>query len=139
MATRVLVPMDDSEMAARALEVAIETYPNAHLTVLHVAGGASPMMGHAAAIALADDPEAEAREQAADVFDRAAEIATAHDREIETIVELGSAGRAICNRAADVDAVVIGSHGGSLADQLFVGNVAKQVVRHAPVPVMVVR
>lgn len=37
------------------------------------------------------------------------------------------------------DAVVIGSHGGSVVDRLIVGNVARKVFRNSPVPVVVAR
>jgi nucleotide-binding universal stress UspA family protein len=41
--------------------------------------------------------------------------------------------------AEGYDTVVVGSHGGSLADRLFVGNVTEKVFRRSPVPVTVVR
>jgi len=53
-------------------------------------------------------------------------------------VAVGSPARAILNRVDDYDAVVVGSHGGSLADRLLVGNVAQSVFRRSPVPVTVV-
>ena len=90
-------------------------------------------------LALEDDLEAAAEERAKEVFDRAREIAAEHDVEISTVVRVGQPTRAILNRADDFDAVVIGSHGGSVADRLYVGNVAQKVFRRAPVPVIVVR
>lgn len=36
MTSRVLVPMNGSEMAEKALEFALETYPDAEITVLNV-------------------------------------------------------------------------------------------------------
>jgi nucleotide-binding universal stress UspA family protein len=139
MISRILVPMDDSEMARRALEYALENHPDAEVTVLHVAGGPSPMGGSATGLALADDPEAAARERAEEVFGRARELAAEHGVELDTDVRLGHPIRAILNRAADFDAVVIGSHSGSVNDRLFVGNVAQKVFRRSPVPVIVVR
>ena len=139
MIDRILVPMDDSEMAERALTYALENHPDADITVLHVAGEPSSMWGVATGIALEDDLEAAAEEKAAPVFDRAREMAAACDVEVETSVQLGSPVRAILNAAEDADAVVVGTHGGSLADRLFVGNVAQKVVRQSPVPVVVVR
>ena len=47
--------------------------------------------------------------------------------------------KVIVKRAGDFDAVVIGSHAGSLAERLFVGDIAKTVFRRSPVPVTVVR
>lgn len=139
MISRVLVPMDDSEMAEHALSYALEAYPDARITVLTVVGEPSPMWGEAMAIALADDIEQAARERAEKVLDRAQEIAREADREIDTSVVLGSPARAICNHADNFDTVVVGSHGGSMSDRLVLGNVAERVFRRSPVPVTVVR
>lgn len=139
MVSRVLVPMDDSEMAEHALEYALEVHPDAEITVLHVVGEPSAMMGAAVGLALADDIEETAKEHARPVLDRAREIAAEYDVEIETDVQLGHPVRTILNRAEEVDTVVLGTHGGSLADRLFVGNVTTKVFHRSPVPVTVVR
>ncbi|MEF8772706.1 universal stress protein [Halodesulfurarchaeum sp.] len=139
MIDTVLVPMDDSEMAENALEYALESFPDASVTVIHVVGEPSSMMGQATGLALAEDLEAEAAEYAAPVFETARDIATRHDREIETTVGIGQPARAILNRVEEFDTVVLGTHGGSLTDRLFVGNVAERVFRRSPVPVTVIR
>ena len=139
MVSRVLVPMDDSEMAAEALRYVLDAHPDAEIHVLHVVGQPSPMMGQALKAALEADPEEAAREQAAPVLDRAREIAASHGVDVETDVAWGNPAKVIVDRAADFDMVVVGSHSGSLADRLFVGNVAQKVVRHSPAPVTVVR
>ena len=131
--------MDDSEMAQRALAYALENHPDAEITVLHVAGGPSSMGGVATGLALSDDPEAAAEERAKAVFERAEELAAEHGVDVVTDVALGHPTRTILNRAGEFDAVVIGSHSGSLSDRLFVGNIAQKVVRQSPVPVIVVR
>ena len=139
MIDRVLVAMDGSELGEHALEYAIEAHPDAEITVVHVVGKPSGMLGGAAGIALSDNVEEAAEEQAKDVFDRAQEIADEHGIEIDTTVEMGRPAQAIVRRAEAFDTVVIGSHSGSLADRLFVGNVAKAVFQQSPVPVTVVR
>ena len=139
MVSRVLVPMDDSEMAERALKHALETYPGAEITVLHVVGEPSGMMGQATKLALADDLKQAKDELASDVLSRAESVAAEYDEEIDTSVEVGHPARAIINRAADFDMVVIGTHGGSLSDRLFVGDVARRVFRRSPAPVTVIR
>lgn len=139
MNSRILVPMEDSEMSRKALEYALETHPNAEITILHVVGEPSAMFGAATGLALEEDLEAAAERRAEEVSDMARDLAADHDVEITTAVHIGHPTRAILNRAEDFDAVVIGSHSGSLADRLFVGNVAKTVVRRSPVPVTVVR
>ena len=139
MVDRILVPMDDSEMAARALEYALENYAPEQLTVLHVVGEPSPMWGSATGLALEDDIESAAAEAAEPVFERARDIASEYDATLNTAVQLGSPARGILNAAEDYDAIVIGSHSGGLSDRLLVGNVAKKVFRRSPVPVTVVR
>lgn len=139
MVSRVLVPMDDSEMAERALRHALDTYPSAEITVMHVVGEPGAMMGAATRLALADDLKEAADELASDVLSRAESVAEEYDREIVTNVEVGHPARAIINRAGDFDMVVIGSHGGSLSDRLFVGDIARRVFRRSPVPVTVMR
>jgi len=139
MVSRVLVPMDDSEMAERALRHALETYPDAEITVLHVVGEPSGMMGEATRLALADDMKATADDLASDVLDRAESVAEEYAAEIDTSIEMGHPARAIVNRAGDFDMVVIGTHGGKLSDQMFVGDIAKRVFRRSPASVTVIR
>lgn len=139
MLSRVLVAMDGSEVAEEALRYALEAHSGAEITVLIVVGEPSAMFGQATAITLSDDPEKSAEEYAKPVIDRAREIAAAADTDITVDVEIGHPARLILGRAADFDTVVVGTHGGTLADRLFVGNVTEKVVRNSPVPVTVVR
>ena len=126
-------------MSERALEHALEAYPDADVTVLHVVGEPSPMMGEAMSLVLEDGLEEAAEAHAEEVFGRAKEIAAAQDAEVSTRFALGSPAKAIVNAAEDFDVVVVGSHGGTLAERLVVGNVAEKVFRRSPVPVTVVR
>ena len=139
MLSRVLVPMDGSEMSAHALTYALENFPDAAITVLTVVGEPSMMMGEAVSIALEDDMEQAAEEHAEDIFNQARELAVEYDTEIDTAVAVGRPARAIVSRAEDYETVVIGSHGGALVDRLFVGNIAETIFRRSPVPVTVVR
>lgn len=139
MISRVLVPVDDSEMAERAVRYALEAHPDAEIVVLHVVGEPSAMMGEAVGLALEDDIQQAAEEHASTVHQRARDIAEQYDAEISTDVAWGNPAKVIINRAADFDTVIIGSHGGTLADRLFIGNVAQKVFRRSPVPVTAVR
>jgi nucleotide-binding universal stress UspA family protein len=139
MISRVLVAMDESEVAEQALRYALEAHPNADITVLTVVGEPSAMFGEATAIALADDPEQSLKEHAQPVVTRAREIASEHDTEISTEIGTGHPARTILDRVDDFDTIVLGSHSGSLADRIFVGNVAEKIVRQSPIPVTVVR
>ncbi|MCL7417376.1 MAG: universal stress protein [Halalkalicoccus sp.] len=139
MISRVLVAMDDSEMAERALEFAFEAHPDSEITVLSVVGVPSWFMGEAVGLSLSEDLPEAAEEHAQRVLDRAREIAAEHDRGIDTAVALGSPSRAIVERAEGFDVVVVGSHGRDLSSRLLIGNTAETVVRRSPVPVTVVR
>lgn len=142
MIARVLVPMDSSEMAGKALEYALETHPDTEITAYHVVGTPTVMMGEAVGLALADDLEAEAEKRADVVFEAARDIAAEYDAEIETEVGIGHPVRAILESAEDYDAIVMGGHGRHSEDitrGYLVGNVAKEVFRRSPVPVTSVR
>ena len=139
MIERVLVPMDESETAERALRHALEAHPEAAITVLHVVGEPSGMMGAAASLALEDDVEQAGEDAAGDLFSRADEIAAEYDATVATEVGWGTPAKEIRRLAEEVDVVVIGAHTGGIAERLFVGNVAKRVIQHSPVPVTVVR
>ena len=142
MVARVLVPMDDSEHAGNALAYALDNHPDADVTVLHVVGVPSPMMGEATGLALADNVEEAAAERAEPVFERAREIADERDREIDTIVGIGHPARNIIDRAENYDTIVLGAHGTdwSRATRRFlVGNITETVSKRSPVPVTIVR
>ncbi|MFC7135111.1 MULTISPECIES: universal stress protein [Salinibaculum] len=139
MTTHALVAMDNSEMAERALRFALEHHPSADVTALTVVGEPSSMLGGATTLALEDDVEEAADELAAATLDRARAVAAEYDTDIETEVHVGHPARVILNNADEYDVVVLGSHSGSLADRLFVGNITEKIFRQSPVPVTVVR
>jgi len=139
MVSRVLVPVDGSEMAERALRYALEVHDDAEITVMHVVGEPSPMFGVATGLAVADDIREAADEHAREVLEASEAVAAEYDRSVETLVEVGHPAKAILAEAPDHDLIVIGSHGGKLADRLFVGNVAERVFRRSPVPVTTIR
>lgn len=138
MTSQVLVPMNDSERATKALEFALETYTDAEFTVLNVIGVPTWHMGSACGLALSSNPSEAARAQAESVFEAAREVASRHDVEVITIIDVGDPSRAITKRAEDFDIVVIGGHERELSSRLLIGNVATTVTRRSPVPVTVV-
>lgn len=134
--------MDDSEQAGRALQYAFDNHPDAAVTVLHVVGSPSMMMGEATSLALEKDLEEAAKERAEPVFERARKIAAERDRDIETKVGLGHPARNIIEEGESVDAIILGSHGSDrsrVARRFLLGNITDTVVRRASVPVTVVR
>jgi len=138
MVSRVLVAMDGSKITERALEFAIEAYPDAEISVLTIIGEPSGMMGEAVGL-MFEETRAEGTEAARQILDRAQEIAAEADRELEGVIGYGKPASEVVKRAADFDTVVIGQHDSSVADRLFIGNTAHKIVRESPVPVTVVR
>ncbi|QFU84701.1 universal stress protein [Natronorubrum aibiense] len=140
MEGHILVPVDQSPHSSRALEYAIEAYPEAEITALHVVDISNyqcrgTCMYHAKELL----DRLEQVEQT--VFEIARQTATEHGSELTTKLKLGSPVQTIIDYATahDVDHIVIGSHGRTGFDRLFVGSVAEAVVRQAPAPVTVVR
>ncbi len=142
MLSRILVPMDDSEPAEHALVYALDNHPDAEITVLHVVGVPSMMMGDAVGLSLEDDVSEAAAKRAEPVFERAREVADERGRDIDTVVGIGHPARNIVDRADEYDTVVVGAHGadrGRVTHRFLVGNVAETVFRRSPVPVTAVR
>jgi nucleotide-binding universal stress UspA family protein len=142
MLSRILVPMDDSDHAEHALEFALDNHPDADVTVLHVVGVPSMMMGDAVGLSLEEDFDEAANERAQPVFERARDLAAEYDREVDTVIGVGHPARSVLDRAEDYDTVVIGAHGedwSRATRQFLVGNVAETVLKRSPVPVTLVR
>lgn len=137
---RILVPLDDSDPARAALEHALETFPEADVTVLHVV---NPSVSAYQSDAPYNFPRAvELEEEKAEaLFETVRELAAEHGGSIETETVVGSPPRGIVEFAEenDVDGIVLGSHGRSGVSRVLLGSVAEQVVRRAQVPVTVVR
>ncbi|WP_267639808.1 universal stress protein [Haloarchaeobius amylolyticus] len=138
----VLVAIDGSPLGDRALAYALDLYPDAAITVLHVV---DPV--EAVYLAEAKGPSEgrsyveAAREHGAELCDRAEAVAADRGIAVDTAVETGNPAREILRfiDANDVDAVVMGSHGRSGLSRVFLGSVAETVLRRSPVPVTVVR
>lgn len=144
MAEHVLVALDGSPQSEDALEHALETFPDATLTALTVI---DPV---AAGYAASPGPDAtgfpgewyqRAEEHADAVLEQAAEMAAEHGRDIETLSRTGRPARTIVEYAdeADVDHLVIGSHGRTGVSRVLLGSVAESVARRVHCPVTIVR
>ncbi|MEF8831118.1 MAG: universal stress protein [Halobacteriales archaeon] len=114
MTIEVLVPMDGSPMAKRALVHALSTHPDAEITVLYVVDDIEERYGTRALVGIETLRE-RARERAEQLFERAESTAADHDADVATEIRVGDPAREIVGYAADhdVDLVVIGSHGRS--------------------------
>ncbi|MEF8787282.1 MAG: universal stress protein [Haloarculaceae archaeon] len=142
MVEKFLVPVDGSETATDALDYAVENYPDASITALHVVdpsqfGTAVSIEGAATYTDVRETRESRAEELLAEMSERAAERGVS----IETDYVVGEVARSIVEYIDenDFDHVVMGSHGRSGATRVLLGSVAESVTRRSQVPVTVVR
>ncbi len=136
---RVLVPIDGSPQAEKALTYATETFPDTEIVVVHVL---NPAAGTTDIEGIMTDTAGVVDEQqrfANTLFEQARE--TAGDQLVDSEILAGRAANEIIKYVAehDIDAIVMGSHGRDGAARLLLGSVSETVVRRSPVPVTVVR
>ncbi|NGM70591.1 universal stress protein [Natronolimnobius sp. AArcel1] len=136
----VLVPIDDSEPAKKAVEHAAREFPETDLTLIHVINPGTGMYGEGGAYAY-DSIIKSRREDAAELLEEAAEIAAEYGHSVMTETVVGQPANEIVSFAteSDIDHIVLGSHGRSGPSRVLLGSVAELVARRAPVPVTIVR
>jgi nucleotide-binding universal stress UspA family protein len=137
---RIVVGVDGSDVAARALEYAcgraartgerigaVHAWGPTQVAVDHY-GFAPPLTGHARA------------ESASFLDDVVAKARTNHPEvEIEGSLYADSASRALVSASADASLVVVGSRGRGPLAQVLLGSTSHDVVSHAHCPMAVVR
>ncbi len=137
--TKILVPVDGSEGADRALECAVSicTRFGARLTALAVEGR---LPAYAATVGEIEEAKREKDEFFSKVLKTATERAAEHGVELQTTVIGGHAAEVIPKfaRQHDHDLIVIGYRGHFLGDFLL-GSTADRVAHHASCPVLIVR
>jgi nucleotide-binding universal stress UspA family protein len=135
----VLVPVDGSDPARAALELALDDHPDAELLLLHVVDPGRALLQYGAGDL---DAATDAAQATADrLLAAAAELAASRGVAVETEVGFGDPARTILEYAAldGVERVYLGSHGRSGVTRVLLGSVAETVTRRSPVPVTVVR
>lgn len=151
MASRVLVAVDGSDEAVEALVFAVDQWPDAEITALHVVNPADSTTGAEGGFPGAID---QWYDSATDRGERILNEARASvARDIDTRIEIGRPTAAILDVAAGeravgdedgetsrpFDHVVLASRGRTGISRVLLGSVAEGVVRRASVPVTVVR
>jgi nucleotide-binding universal stress UspA family protein len=144
MFKHILIPVDGSDNAQRAIDKAIGLAQafKSQVTALYVIDpyaftgvGADFAYGQAEYLSAATTEGQQALQVAQDAFQVVGiEITT-------TVVEGHSTHKAILETANEkgVDLIVMGSHGRKGLEKLIVGSVTSQVLSHAHLPVLVVR
>ncbi|GAA0642364.1 MULTISPECIES: universal stress protein [Halobacteriales] len=141
MPDNILVALDGSPLAERALIYALETFPNATITTIYVINPIDSVIDvEAGGLPVAEDWYDTAQERATEIHTTATDLAADHDIVLATVTEVGKPAREILDYAADngIDQIVMGSHGRSGLDRTFLGSVAETVTRRAQIPVTII-
>ena len=141
MPDNVLVAFDGSPLSERALTYALENFPDATITTLYVIDPVDSVIDvEAGGLPVAADWYENAQERATDIHTTAADLAAAHEIDIDTVTEVGRPARTILEYASGhgIDQIVLGSHGRSGLDRTLLGSVAETVTRRARIPVTIV-
>ncbi len=132
----ILVATDGSRFSEAAVCYAMRLAreSGAKLTIIHVANvqGYVEVLWH--------DMKKRYREEGQRVLEAAKEHCQMEGIEAETLLEEGVPYQKIVEAAKrlDCDLIILGSHGHSGLEKIFLGSVAERVVGISPVPVMVV-
>lgn len=147
MLKTILVPIDGSDFANRAIDYACDLASKygAKLVLLHAVDyrfGRLPEELHQFAVA----EHLNGRDEVYAVVEKLLESAelragNAGVEDVETKSEGGDAASVILDAAtsADADLIVMGSRGLSRLEGLLVGSVSHKIVDHAVIPVLIVR
>lgn len=139
MLTRILIPLDGSALAERALTVSarLAHATGARLILLRIY---PCVMGETAPELVAHSETADAREARA-YLTQVSQRPDLRGVGIETEALCGTTARAILDAAGvfHADTIVMSSHGRSGLTRWMLGSVAEHVVRYAPAPTLVLR
>lgn len=144
MYTRILVPLDGSERAERAVPIAsrLARFSGCHITLLQVVSRPAPLSGtyvpQSTSASWIEQDVAAARAYLAHV----AGWPLLNGLSVETRVVVGGAPAATILDVAKADGaelIVLCSHGRTGPARWLLGSVAEHIARNAPVPVLVLR
>jgi len=143
---RILVPIDGSATSARGLREAIgfAKAQKARLQLVHVVDVHNAMLAGLSSGDTVTDLAAALEERGRRLLDSAAARVRKSGLACETVLLeslTGPAAEPIVRQARKwrADLIVIGTHGRRGLKRLVMGSDAEQIVRNAPVPVMLVR
>lgn len=141
-----LVPIDGSPTADKALDEAIRLARSsgAKVTLLHVMDALSHMTGFESGRHYAEQILPLMRSAGENLLAQAGQRVLAQGLQVECVLITEGPGR-VFEHVADharnnnVDLIVVGSHGRRGIGRALLGSDAEQIIRYAPVPVLVVR
>ena len=138
----ILCPIDFSETSDRALHyaTALATWYEAQLTILHVVQAAEPRMSSSAGSDERGSGPFPSRDEVMVEMRRAIERSSITTVIPSLLIDEGRVHATIVDRAASLpaDLLVLGTHGRSGFERLFLGSVAEKVLRTASCPVLTI-
>ncbi|MDI1239770.1 MAG: universal stress protein [Polaromonas sp.] len=143
---QILVPFDGSPTSEKALDEAIRLagLTGARLRLLHVVDELSYVNGFETAMNYANEIVPLMQAAGEKLLALARQKAVDQGVDTDSVLLVGGPGR-ICEQVAEqarsvkADLIVVGSHGRRGIGRVLMGSDAEQIVRTAPVPVLVVR
>ena len=146
MYDRILVPVDGSPTSNKGIAeaIALAKLTGGRVKLLHVFESPFLAIGTEAALMRGEDIYNVARDAGQRVLSEAAERVKAAGVEVEQSL-LDSEGRRLCDLVTEAagtwsaSLIVLGSHGRRGLQRMLLGSDAEQILRTAPVPVLMVR
>ena len=146
MFQRIIVPVDGSPTANKALAVALQmaNESKARVRIVHAIEGAAYSGGGMQTESFPSDMVGSIRQAAGKILDDAKALAAAAGVQAETELFDSFDGRladVVSDAARDwpADLIVVGTHGRRGIGRILMGSGAEQIVRQASVPVLVIR
>jgi nucleotide-binding universal stress UspA family protein len=146
MYQRILVPVDGSAISDRGLDeaIALAKVVGARLRLVHVIDELSFAIAASASAGYMGDFVEMLRQGGEEILAAAKAKVESAGLGVETMLRDGFGGR-VCDQVVDeagtwrAQLIVIGTHGRRGAGRLLIGSDAEQILRLAPVPVLLVR
>ncbi len=142
----ILVPIDGSLTSDKALDEAIRLadFTHAKISLIHVIDDLSHVTGFEPATDYVQQMVPLMRAAGEDLLAKEGEKVLAHGLQLECVLIAQGPGRVFEHvaeqaRIGRADLIVLGSHGRRGLKRVLLGSDAEQIIRHAPVPVLVVR
>ena len=146
MYQRILVPVDGSDTSNKALTAALQLARDAggRVRLVHVLEELTYLTGYEQFGGYSGDLTRIMRDSGMQILDDAMAIAQAAGVEADTVL-FDNLGERLAEAVAEAarqwkaDLVVVGTHGRRGVGRMLLGSGAEQVIRLAPVPVLVIR
>ena len=146
MFDRILVPIDGSETSAKALlqAMALAELTHGRIRLIHVIGDVLSALGGEAAMVCSDEIYTAVTAAGNRVLADAAAVVETRRIPVDAVLCEPSAARLseeieAAAKSWGANLIVIGSHGRRGVHRLLLGSDAEQIMRVAPVPVLLVR